>query len=38
MYWIGWAVILIVVIVSLAVTGWYLGAKLDAIVEVLRGR
>jgi hypothetical protein len=38
MYWIGWAIMGTALTVLLIGVGWYLGAKLDAILEVLRGR
>lgn len=37
-YWIGWAIVLAVVIAAVVGLGWYLGAKLDTLAELIRGR
>lgn len=37
-YWLGWGLMAVGYLVSLLVACLYLGAKLDAMLEVLRGR
>lgn len=36
-YWIGWSLMALGWLLSLTLACWYLGAKLDAVREAIRG-
>lgn len=37
-YWLGWITMAVVFIAVVAGACWFVGAKIDALIEVMRGR